>query len=67
MPIFSYACPVHSCDGWGKEVEVMKSVIQIDTPEHCPVCGAEMQRQVAVTSPPQFKGPNWAGKGKRGY
>lgn len=67
MPIYNYACPAHGCDAWGKEVEVRKSVHQIDTPEYCPTCGGEMQRQVALTAPAQFKGPNWAGKGKKGY
>ena len=67
MAIYGYRCPVHECPDWGKDVEVMKSIHQMETPESCPACGAEMVRQVVATAPPQFKGPNWAGKGKRGY
>lgn len=62
-PVYPYNCPAHECEAWGKEIEVTKSVHQIDTPESCPVCGGEMTRQIALNAPPQFKGKGWARDG----
>lgn len=51
MPIYQYACPKCS-----KQTEVIKSASQYDRAEFCEDCSAQLERVMARTAPPQFKG-----------
>lgn len=64
MPIYEFECK--KC---GNKFEFLK--IRSNEVAVCTKCGAEGENNL-IKCPPQgigldFKGPNWAGKGKKGY
>lgn len=64
MPIYEFKC--YKC---GHEFEFMK--LKSNETASCTNCGATGEKTLEKLPPKNigldFKGPNWAGKGKKGY
>jgi len=56
MPVYLYSCP--TCN---VELEVIRSIEELDNPFLCPTCKVQMKR-VPTTSSFRLKGQGWTGK-----